>query len=47
LRVELKPEDSGTRVYLEHSGFVSQVSRDGHAENWPLALDILEDEIGR
>lgn len=47
LRVDLKPEGDGTRVQLEHSGFVSEASRDGHAENWPLALQILEEAIAR
>lgn len=46
LRIDLEPEAGATRLRLEHSGFASETSRDGHAENWPLALDILADAIG-
>lgn len=45
LRVELTPRGDGTHVRLTHSGFVSAESRDGHAENWPLALEILADAL--
>jgi hypothetical protein len=30
---------------LTHSGFVSEKSRDGHNENWPLALEILDEAL--
>lgn len=46
LRIELEPHEGGTRLRLTHSGFVSEASRDGHAENWPLALDILNQALG-
>ena len=42
LRIELAPAGDGTEVRLTHSGFTSEASRDAHAENWPLALEILE-----
>ncbi|MCA8981154.1 MAG: SRPBCC domain-containing protein [Planctomycetes bacterium] len=42
LRIELEPDGDGTALRLTHSGFVSERSRDGHAENWPLALECLE-----
>lgn len=42
LRVELVVNGEGTEVRLTHSGFVSAESRDGHQENWPLALEILD-----
>ena len=45
LRVELAPDGDGTRVRLTHSGFVSEESRAGHAENWPLALEILDEAL--
>ena len=45
LRVELAPEGEGTRIRLTHSGFVNERSRDGHAENWPLALEILGEAL--
>lgn len=42
IRLELTPKDNGTQVKFTHSGFVNERSRDGHAENWPLAFDELE-----
>ncbi|MEM7244387.1 MAG: SRPBCC domain-containing protein [Acidobacteriota bacterium] len=45
LRIELTPKGEATDVRLTHSGFVSERSRDGHAENWPLALDILDEAL--
>lgn len=48
LRIELIPQASGaTLLRLTHSGFVFQASLSGHAENWPLALDILEDALAQ
>ena len=41
LRIELVPKGEATEVRLTHSGFVSEKSRDGHEENWPLALEEL------
>jgi uncharacterized protein YndB with AHSA1/START domain len=41
LRIELVPKGDATEVRLTHSGFVTEKSRDGHAENWPLALEEL------
>jgi len=41
LRIELVPQGRDTEVRLTHSGFPSEASRDAHAENWPLALEIL------
>jgi len=46
LRVELIPDGGATVVRLTHAGFVSERSRDAHAENWPLALEILRDALG-
>lgn len=45
LRIELEARDDGTHVRLTHSGFPSAMSHEGHAENWPLALDILADAL--
>lgn len=47
LRIELAPEGAGTRVRLTHSGFVSERSRVGHEENWPLALEELGEVLGK
>ena len=43
LRIELVAEGDATRVRLTHSGFVSTASCKSHEENWPLALQILDD----
>ena len=45
LRIELASKGAATEVRLTHSGFVSEASRDGHEENWPLALAILDDVL--
>jgi hypothetical protein len=45
LRIELVPKGGDTEVRLTHSGFVSEKSRDGHKENWPLALKILDEAL--
>ena len=45
LRVELAPTGAGTEVRLTHSGFVSEKSCLGHQENWPLALQELNDAL--
>lgn len=45
LRIELVPKGGATEVRLTHTGFVSETSRDGHAENWPLALEILNEAL--
>lgn len=41
LKIELEPSKNGTLLKLRHFGFVSEASRDAHAENWPLALEEL------
>jgi len=46
LRIELVPEGAATRVRLTHSGFVSEKARIGHEENWPLALELLDEALG-
>ena len=46
LRIELVPKGEATEVRLTHSGFVSEKSRMGHQENWPLALEELDQAIG-
>lgn len=45
LRIELVSKGGATDVRLTHSGFVSEKSRDGHKENWPLALKILDEAL--
>jgi len=45
LRIEITPKNAGTEVRLKHSGFINQKSCDDHGENWPLALEILEEAL--
>ena len=45
LRIELAAAGEGTEIRLTHSGFVNQNSCDGHEENWPLALEILDEAL--
>jgi hypothetical protein len=45
LRIELVSKGGATDVRLTHSGFVSEKSCDGHKENWPLALKILDEAL--
>ncbi|NNC38135.1 MAG: SRPBCC domain-containing protein [Acidimicrobiales bacterium] len=45
LRIDLMPDGDKTRVKLTHSGFISEKSKQGHVDNWPLALDILDDVL--
>ncbi|NNC48598.1 MAG: SRPBCC domain-containing protein [Sphingomonas sp.] len=45
LKISLESVAEGTLVNLHHSGFVSEASRDAHAENWPLALDELANAL--
>ena len=45
LRIELVPECEATKVRLTHSGFVFEASRDGHKDNWPLALELLNEAL--
>ncbi len=42
IRVELSAQEEGTLLRLTHSGFPSEESRDGHAENWPEGLEVLD-----
>lgn len=46
LRVELVPDGDTTNVRLTHSGFVTEASRAAHEENWPLALEALDEALG-
>lgn len=47
IRVELSPREDGTLLRLTHSGFCSEKSRDGHADNWPEALEVLDHALFR
>jgi uncharacterized protein YndB with AHSA1/START domain len=45
LRIELVPEGTATALRLTHSGFVSEESCAAHRENWPLALQELDEAL--
>lgn len=47
LRIELTPEAAATKLRLTHSGFISEESCTAHKENWPLALQELDEALGR
>lgn len=47
LRIDLTPNGEGTNLRLIHSGFPSEKSHAGHKENWPLALEILDEALRR
>ena len=45
IRVELIPKGEATELRLTHSGLPTEKSRDGHKENWPLALKGLDEAL--
>jgi hypothetical protein len=47
VRVELIPKGEATKLRLTHSGLPTEKSRDGHQENWPLALQGLDEALSR
>lgn len=47
LRVELIPQAGGVLLRLTHSGFDDEKSCQGHKDNWPEALEILDRALER
>jgi uncharacterized protein YndB with AHSA1/START domain len=45
LRVELTPQARGTMLRLTHSGLRDEQSRQGHVDNWPEAIAILDEAL--
>ena len=45
IRIEFVPQEEGTWLRLDQSGFEDEESAKGHAENWPLALDELDQKL--
>lgn len=45
IEVELRPNDAGTLLRLTHSGFSTAEACKGHADNWPAALETLDDAL--
>lgn len=42
LTLEFEPHGSGTKLRLHHAGFPTKEIKDGHAEAWPGALQLLD-----
>ena len=45
IEVELTPQKKGTLLRLTHSGFSTRESCKAHEENWPSALETLDDAL--
>ena len=45
IRIELTPNEKGTHLRITHSGFADKDSCQGHIDNWPAALDSLEEGV--
>ena len=45
LRIEMSPQGENTQLRLTHAGFASERSRSAHEENWPMALEILDQAL--
>lgn len=43
--VALTPQNGGTYVHLTHSGFPDELSKNQHADAWPLVLAQLEERM--
>ena len=45
IRIELTPRDGGTYFKIIHSGFDDEAAAIGHKDNWPLALEELDQRL--
>jgi uncharacterized protein YndB with AHSA1/START domain len=45
LRIELEDRGPATQLRLNHSGFINERSCAAHRENWPLALELLDEAL--
>jgi uncharacterized protein YndB with AHSA1/START domain len=45
IRIELTPQESGTAFRMTHSGFEDEAAAKGHKDNWPLALEELDQKL--
>lgn len=45
IRIELIPQDKGTILRMTHSGFDDENAAKAHEDNWPLALDELDNKL--
>jgi uncharacterized protein YndB with AHSA1/START domain len=44
--VELTPQGGGAHLRLTHAGFPDEESKNGHAQAWPQALELLDKAYG-
>ncbi len=47
IKVELIPQNSGTLLRLTQTGFADEKSCKGHEDNWPEALDVLDESLSK
>ena len=47
IEVELSSRDGGTLVRLTHSGFSTEQACKAHEDNWPAALETLDEVLSR
>lgn len=45
IEVELAPQNGGTLLRLTHSGFSTEEACKGHEDNWPAALEALDEAL--
>ena len=45
IRIELTPNGEGTNFRMTHSGFDEADHAKGHKDNWPLALEELDQKL--
>lgn len=45
IEVELTPQNGGTLLRLTHSGFSTEAACKGHEDNWPAALEALDEAL--
>ena len=45
IEVELSPRGAGTLLRLTHSGFSTAEACQGHEDNWPAALETLDEAL--
>ncbi len=45
IRIKLVPQDQGTLFHMTQVGFDDEKAAKAHADNWPLALDELDQKL--
>jgi uncharacterized protein YndB with AHSA1/START domain len=47
IEVELGPREGGTLLRLTHSGFSTEAACKAHEDNWPAALETLDEALSK